>query len=56
MHQQYQALAAERERDRAWITAWQIDKLHYDKKNRAMQRNMVTPSHHTSSTTLAAAN
>jgi hypothetical protein len=42
MHQQYQALAAERERDRAYIIAWQNEKAQYEKKHNRMLREMVT--------------
>ena len=40
MHQQYQALAAERELDRAWVIAWKNEKVQYEKKHHRMVREM----------------
>ncbi|KAG9190991.1 hypothetical protein G6011_09079 [Alternaria panax] len=40
MHQQYQTLTIERERDRAWVIAWQNEKVQYEKKHNRMLREM----------------
>jgi hypothetical protein len=56
MHQQYQALVNERDRDRAWLTAWQNEKLQYDKKHNCILREMVILSLYTPSTNVAVAN
>ncbi|KAI4919977.1 hypothetical protein J4E90_002117 [Alternaria incomplexa] len=41
MHQQYQILATERDRDRNWILAWQNEKQQYERSHRNLQRNMA---------------
>lgn len=42
LHQQYQVLMSERDREHDWLLSWQAEKQQYDKWIKHMQRAMVT--------------